>query len=734
MTDRFFIAPYDAESGLQSNVKPWLIPDTAFSTMNNAYVFRGRVRKRFGSRWTGNTQLNSRLRAILVPVALTVTTPINVQVGQIFSIGTDIFTVNNITPPYPINLLSTSGVTAQLISANQVTFSAIASTVFWYPALPVMGLLTYENGQLDLEPTIAFDTRYAYQYSPTTFGWDRLAAGSSVWQGSDSNFFWGTNWTGANAFEPLLFVTNFDQLDPNFMRYWNGATWTNFRPQIDATPNYLNNARLLVTFRNRLVAFNTWEGPSILGQQNYPNRCRYSQVGSPLDANAWRQDIPGRGSAIDAPTTEAIVTCEFIKDRLIVYFERSTYELAYTGNQAYPFVWNKINTELGAESTNSIIPMDKVTIGAGNTGIHACNGGNVERIDDRIPTEVFDIHNNDQGVFRVYGIRDYFVEMLYWTFPDQDASNLFPYPNRIFVYNYKTGTWSFNDDSFTCFGYFFQPVDFSPAWDSVTVGWDDDDTWDSGNLQSQFRQVIAGNQEGYIVIVDAKETTNAPALQIDNITVAINTITIFSRNHNLRTADYVLLQSITGSGTMTSLNNKSFYAVVDLATPHSFTISFPSVVTGTYTGGGTIARISQIDIRTKEYNFYAKEGRNVYVSKVDFMVDATDVGEIQVNYFVSTSKDPLLQDSIQTDALMGNGNLETFPYPTVPFESNATRLIHPVYLQSDGEFVQLQLIFNDIQMTTITVNQDGTLTGPALEDFQLHFMCIYAQRSSFHFR
>ena len=47
MADRFFIAPYDQNSGLQTNVKPWLIPDEAFSELNNAYVFRGRVRKRF---------------------------------------------------------------------------------------------------------------------------------------------------------------------------------------------------------------------------------------------------------------------------------------------------------------------------------------------------------------------------------------------------------------------------------------------------------------------------------------------------------------------------------------------------------------------------------------------------------------------------------------------------------------------------------------------------------------
>ena len=44
---RFLIAP--PTGGLVNNVKPWLIPDDAFAVLNNAYVFRGRVKKRFGS-------------------------------------------------------------------------------------------------------------------------------------------------------------------------------------------------------------------------------------------------------------------------------------------------------------------------------------------------------------------------------------------------------------------------------------------------------------------------------------------------------------------------------------------------------------------------------------------------------------------------------------------------------------------------------------------------------------
>ena len=45
--DKFLIAPI--KSGQQTNVKPWLIMDDAFENLQNAYTWRGTVRKRFGT-------------------------------------------------------------------------------------------------------------------------------------------------------------------------------------------------------------------------------------------------------------------------------------------------------------------------------------------------------------------------------------------------------------------------------------------------------------------------------------------------------------------------------------------------------------------------------------------------------------------------------------------------------------------------------------------------------------
>jgi hypothetical protein len=746
-TDRFYIGYLDNNTGLETDLKPYALPDNAFSVLNNAYHFRGRIRKRFGSRWFGDTQLSSRLRVKVgttdgggnitqatgpIPAGL-----IPLAAGQIFSIGPDIFTIPVVGPAVPMLHTNIAGGVAGAINTtngnyiiNDPTFPL--TDVYFYPALPVMGLITYESSSVNNEVTIGFDTKFAYQYNVATNGWERIAGevtpGAATWTGDNSQFFWGANWSGLNAQDRVLYVTNFNELEPNFMRFLFNNQWDNFQPQLDPTL-YLNSALIIVPFHNRLVCFNTWEGAVDLSvQNNFVNRARYSKVGSPLDANAFRQDTPGLGNFIDASTNEAIVTVEFIKDRLIVYFERSTWELVYQGNQAYPFTWQQINTELGAESTFSIVPFDKIAIGVGNVGIHACNSQNVERIDNKIPESVFDIHNDNAGVERVYGIRDYDVEMVYWTFPAIDASTDFPYPTRVLIYNYKTGNWAFNDDSITVFGY-FQPV-IGVTWDSLTVTWDDPVSWDSGTLQSQFQQVVAGNQEGYTFIIDADEVTNAAVLQITNIAIApVNNITITCIDHNLRDGDFIFIRDVVGSGNLTLLNNMIFKVHTNpfALDPNSFLIIYQdalgTVINGVYFGGGTMARVSQINLTTKEFNFYANKGRNAYVSKVDFLVDSTPFGQIEVDFFVSSAINSMVTDSgpTGTNSLLGTGNLETFPYPTVPLEIQQERLWHPVYFQADGEYIQLQLQLNEQQMLDFNV---------MICDFQLHALVVFAQPSS----
>src|SRR6185503_3002020 len=148
--DRFMIAPM--EGGLQSDLKPWLIPDDAFETMENVYIFRGRVRKRFGSRYMNSSssaataQLSSRLRIAIeggsgVGITdgsgnATGTAPGSTfALGQMFSIGTQLFTVQATgTPVTMLNTGAGSGTYDTTTGAYVFTGVTANTQIYFYPA------------------------------------------------------------------------------------------------------------------------------------------------------------------------------------------------------------------------------------------------------------------------------------------------------------------------------------------------------------------------------------------------------------------------------------------------------------------------------------------------------------------------------------------------------------------------------------------------------------------------
>jgi hypothetical protein len=728
--------------------------DDGFQELINAYVFRGRVRKRFGSRFMGSgwtssqtEPLFSRLRINLGNTNgsgnITVTVPGDIfKIGQMFSIGTEIFTVyQEGTPEEMLDTGSSTLATYDTSDGSLVITGAAATTAVWfYPAEPVMGLTNWEFGPVNNQPSYAFDTQFAYVFAGGF--WQRSGSGSSpIWHGDNLNFFWSFNYRGITAANIALFTTNFQVTNPNGAVtvtddpiWWtsDGSTWTSntganafyFMPAGGAihTGPYIVTSLLIVGFKNRLLLLNTIESDGTTNT-NYVNRLRYSHNGSPFATNAWyepnQRDSSGNvgdgAGFLDATTEEAIISAEFIKDRLIVYFERSTWELAYTGNYILPFVWQKINTELGSEATFSTVPFDKSILTIGNTGVHACNGANVERIDNKIPDEIFQIVDKDLGVERVAGIRDYFTEMVYWTFPSVDQDQREVYPTKVLVYNYRNGSWAFNDDCITAWGYFEQQD--NATWASTTDTWQSSNfAWSSGAIESQFRQVIAGNQQGYVFIIDSEFERNAQAMQVTDIDVTGTILTIV--DHTLSATIYGDYISLFDSG----IGIDGIYLVQSIVDIDTVTIRLPvgTIVTGTYDGGATVARVSNIQILTKQWNPYVDKSRNVYIAKIDFGVQKTVGGQITVDYYPSATELSMIDQGTGTGAIQGNSVLETSAYDPIyyPLEQEQDRLWHPIYFQTEGECIQLFMYMTEAQMTTRSI----ALSKFTLEGMVLHTM------------
>jgi len=748
MAQRFLIAPMN--EGLRTDMPPWLIPENAFTRLENAYIFRSKVTKRHGSILMGSgapssatAPLLSRLRADLGAYAPgVVATPIPVAVGQQFSVGTTILTVINAGIGQP--LLTTGTITATVTGASQITFvGAGVGNLFFYPGLPVMGICNYEVGSINNQPTIAFDTRFAYQF--VTTAWVRI--GTAVWVGDNRDYFQTANWQGLDDYLTLLFATNFNagvNVAPNAatddpIRYWNGTTWTNFKT-VNAVPgagssgvilpdgSYITTARIIVPFQGRLVFLNVIETHDPSGanlNRQFQFRARYSWFGNPLSPRAFLEpnvtflgNIWGGGGFVDASTKEEITGAEFIKNRLIVYFERSTWELVYTGNQVKPFTWQQLNTELGGLTSHAVIPFDKAILTVGDVGVHACNGSNVQRIDEKIPQEIFTIDKRQNNAVRIAGIRDYVAELAIWAYPSSDNStvNNQDFPDKLLIYNYVNGTWARWDDSFTAFGYFYQKTD--TVWQDIFSTWVEyDATWDAAVEYQQNRNVVAGNQEGYVVMLLQDFDVNAQSLTVTNITIAGNTATFTVLDHNLNPEDFIDILDLNGiTGFVTGI-----YQVSTIPTANTFTVIVDGWG-GIYTGGGTLFRVSRIDILSKQWNPFINNGRSLYINYIDFCVHRTPDGQITVDYFSSGGNLDLVPEAAASGALLGTNVLETRPYATIPFEQTQERLWHRVYFQTDGTFIQIRIYLNDEQM----VDANSSLT-----DFTLEALILSAQPSSY---
>lgn len=771
--DRFLIQSFN--TGLQRNTQKFQVMEDAFTTLNNAYVWRGSVIKRFGGVHMGygypNAQmapLYSRLRVALPGGAGVGTTdgagaatgnvPGHIfKPGQMFSIQTanPLVTALYTVPALgaPVNMLASVATATATFNTNNGTYvfagAPINTQIYFYPAEPVMGLSVFEDVSINNEPSYGWDTEFAYVFTGGAWVRSSTTAGAIpvIWHGTNSDFFQVCNWRGVTDDVNNFFVTNYFVTNPNGAGNANddpiwtfdGTNWI-AHTGLALNPNgffflpnggalyagpFIQTARIIVNFKDRLVLLNTIEnanGGGLGTNKQYVNRARYSHNGSPFSITAWYEpnqvDVAGNvadgAGFIDAPTDETIVSAQFIKDRLIVFFEESTWELAYTGNQVLPFVWQKINTELGSESLLSSVPFDKQILTMSNVGVHACNGANVERIDNKIPNEVFEIRNRAEGVKRVAGIRDYFKEVVYWTFPDSQQNQVESFNNKVLLYNYRNDTWAFNDDCITVFGYFEQQQ--SLTWANANQPWMQANMgWASGVLQSNFRQIIAGNQQGYVFIVATEVSRNAAVMQITNIAIVGGFLVLTIIDHTLSVGDYLYFENFTAPSDITL--NGTILQVDQIVDKDTIRIPVPLTYTGPYNGGATATRVSIIDVVSKQWNPYLAQGQGCFIQRIDFAAQNTPATEITVDYAPSSTNLSMIQAGTAQGSIMGTGVLECFAYNALEVQQET--LWHPVYFQAQGEFIQIEMSWTydqatnpDISLGDFAINSIVLVTKP----------------------
>ena len=738
--------------------------DDAFPVLDNAYCYRERIVKREGNKLLGRLQrnlTNQSLGNTSASVTTITFTDIFTTIGTFsgenpelqpgtlaISIGApDTATfIDNGNGSFAVTGLGVAAGSYVIYSTGKVVLKfsapltgggAITAAFNYYPSLPVMGIETREVAGFNTQQTVWFDQKYAYTWTGAAL--TEFIPGTT-WAGTDSDFFWTTNYRGSVDSTRLLFATNFvnDASDP--MRYTNGSAWTTFAPLSDATDTIFQ-ARIIIPYYGRLLLLNTWEGAtagSYAGAVNYFNRCAFSQIGDPTAANAFRRDIVGLGGSIDAPTNEEIIGAGFIKNTLMVFFEETTWQLRYVGEYGIPFIWERISADLGSDSTFSTVIFDQGALVVGDKAIISADPNSVNRIDLDIPDQIFSFNTANNGALRVQGIRNFQKELVYWTYSDVEDQRTFP--NHILIYNYRNNTYARFRDNVTAFGSFLLTGSSVTLWDSTDVFWDDADvTWDDVQDAGNFPSITSGNQEGYVHIFGETSKDEA-SLSITGIDLTQNPIQVTVINHNLETSDFVYMTNMqfinTSTSAPVSTNLNGVIYKVQRLTPGSmnednvfgllawdgvqysylnytnFPGLTPAIGVATYVGGGQLALFPKLDVQTKDFNPFIQKGIQTKLSYIDFLMETTESAAMTINLFLNTSP------AISGNMLVGNQTSSTSP--TAPFYGPASDIAwFRFYATLAAQFFRIQMTYSDQLMSMLTTHQ---------QSWQLNSMTLWVKQ------
>ncbi len=761
-------------TGLVQERENFLLPNGAYPILQNAYVWREKIIRKSGFQLLGRLQrsvsgalgstdgsgnLSVNLKTLFTLESSAQITPGKVVVTVGGVTYTDDGTGQLVRNPDPLTGNGFVNYRTTALSIVGAPISTAATIVFtYYPCLPVMGIRIQEQQNSTFDQTVVFDTTYAYIYDTTIPGYKEFIPGTT-WNAGGSDFtsidfFWSTNyWVSGTANSPfgtdnkkLFWVTNNSGhagvlADPP--RITDGTTWEDFFPstwsQIDAT-EFLTNWLCNLPYRGRMVVFNTWEGPDAANSLNHSNRIRWSTIGNPFIAYAnavvgppyvaakgsWRDDIRGQGGFLDIPTSEDIVSIGFVRDNLVIYCERSTWQLRYTGQSIAPFAIERVNSELGTESTFSAVQFDTSLVGIGDKGIVECDSYKSNRIDIKIPNFVYQFNNYNNGPSRVQGIRNFPSRLAYWTVPlagFYDASftptTQWVFPNTRLVYNYENDSWALFTDSLTALGSYQEQS--SITWINTFEPWVNCNfSWISQPIEDP--QILGGNQQGFVEILD-NVTTNDVSLYISNIVGNTTTATVItSPNHNMLTGFVIGISGIPAlPGGYSSLNGGIFGIEVlsndtfslHLYNPLDDSFSIDQLdATGIYAGGGLINIRENFIIRSKKFNFL-DEGMNIQMGYLDLLMEGTQDGAISLNMYLD------YDDNNPSNKFPNNvinnvtapGSPDTFFNSIIPTSQASTSNIggskfwQRAYCATRASFLTLEYTLSNAQMVGVEQTQ-----------------------------
>jgi len=277
--------------GLTTNRLPFVIGDDAFPEMYNFYSWRGRVKRKRGTVFLGQMQIQVTVvssptspwqlgQQALTSGAINLVTAFSLPVNSTIVSGTLSLIVNGQTytePSTPDGTLVGSGGGSGTINyaTGAVTIvgggsNNLTGTFSYYPVQPAMGLRDFSSSasseQFPL--LLGFDTTNSYQLNQTNssvsfynVNFFKTTGVPFSWSGADYQLFWTTNYPDTNSTSSgsLWATNNVPGLNMVSASYTSGS----------GTPNIIFNLTYKISAYTNLVVgdklwFNEWSGGSTI--------------------------------------------------------------------------------------------------------------------------------------------------------------------------------------------------------------------------------------------------------------------------------------------------------------------------------------------------------------------------------------------------------------------------------------------------------------------------------------
>lgn len=547
---------------------------------------------------------------------------------------------------------------------------------------------------------LAFDQNFFYKFNTATGVFDPIPFGGSMAAYVGFNisakdlYISGTSYPFADNTARFVFCG--EGITPNgagsAIFFYDGTNVLDYTSVAD-NPDYaappggaLTSATYVLWFNERI----NFIIPVIAGIQ-YNQGTLYSGIRNAA-GNGDKFNVAGSG-LFQADTYQNITGASILGQIMVHNYDRMAYTMEKTRDAFNPYFGRAVPGVLGTNAKFSAVSWNDTVRSIGKTGLLGTDGRQNLRIDNKIP--YFTSDEIDQVDFNLtYGGFDRSNNQFLWAYKASESDS--DTQNRVLAGNYEENTWSFYDQRFSVFGQ--TDIGLNLTWDDIdeTAGnepwarWDTtEDIWDRIGLGASVQKTLAGDDLGFIYELNQDYDDYFTNISVV-ATGATTTLTVTATG--ILAGDLITISNVEG---MTELNNfdpetnemlGDLYLVLS-ATPTSITIDVDSTEFSAYTPNtGSLSKIISFSAETIPFNPYRSQGRRVFVSQVEFLIETTG-GSLKVDVYADQQTTPFKRDVLmQPDLELPQSNSQWLEM-TVDQEANFITFV----LKQQSPAVQLRL-------------------------------------------